>query len=370
MRSNSRRILFLMPHPLEGPSSRYRVYQYLPYLRDHGLDVEVRPFFSSRAASIIYERGTMATKIGATLLATLSRAADLMRAGRFDLVYVLREAFPFGPPFFEHTFKRLAGKMIFDFDDAIYTHSLAYSNPLDRLRDWNKTGKVIRLSNHVVVGSEYLGEYAREFAASDNNVSIIPTVVDTEVYCPPPEREYSERVNIGWIGTPRGSEHYLRPLLDTFKSLWKRHKDIGFTFVGAEPFETGDVPVDFKKWRLDEEVSDLQSFDIGIMPLTDDAETRGKCGFKLIQYMSVGIPVVCSPVGANLEIVREGETGFFVDSNSEWHKRLESLIEDIKLRRKMGERGRRAAVESYSLHVTAPRLLEIILGVLSEKMAL
>jgi len=353
------RVLFVTPHPIEGPSSRFRVYQFLPYLRAHGVEATVRPFLSSRLTPIIYQQGRFGLKVCVTLWGTALRVFDILAARNYDVAYVLREAFPFGPPLFERALEAAAGRLAFDFDDAIYIPSLAYRNPLDRLRDFGKPAKVIQMASRVIVGSHYLRDYAVRFTDAPERITVIPTVVDTNEYRPPLRRSDGTTCVIGWIGTPRGSS-YLRDLIDVIADLAQAHPQVAFKFVGAEPFDVRSLPVTFKAWRLEEEVSDLQSFDIGIMPLTDDEETRGKCGFKLIQYMSVGIPVVCSPVGANVSIVDDGASGYFASTPTEWLASLNRLIRDSGLRRRLGQRGRELVESRYSLAAAAPRLLMVL----------
>lgn len=352
------RVLFLTPHPIEGPSSRFRIYQYLPYLEAHGITAVVRPFLSSSRARHIYQPSSVGRKVAVTAAATLARMADIPRAHRFDIAYVLREAFPFGPPWFERGLRALAGRLVFDFDDAIWQPSIIFENPLDRLRDWNKPAKIIRLADHVVVGSQVLADYACQFAPDPSRVSVIPTVVDPRRYRPAPPTVRRD-VTIGWIGTPRNTG-YLRDLLPVFKELNRGDPLIRFVLVGAEPFDCGALPVTFKSWELAEEIADIQHFDIGVMPLRDDEHTRGKCGFKLIQYMSCGVPVVCSPIGANRDIVDHGRSGFFADTLTDWVGRLAELARDPQLRRRMGQNGRSRVFQNYSLQVMAPQLLSVL----------
>lgn len=357
------RVLFVVPHPIEGPSSRFRVYQFLDDLRAAGARAEISPFLTSAQVQVIYRPGALAGKVKALLWGALRRLGDIVRAGRFDVVYVLREAFPFGPPWVEQALRVCAGRLVFDFDDAIYMPSLAHHNPLDRWRDFDKPRTLIRMAAHVVVGSEYLRRYALRHARAEGQVTVLPTVVDTEVYRPRPAATVPgagfAKLSVGWIGTPRGSA-YLRDLLDVVAALAASAPGLSFCFIGAEPFDTRGLPIRFADWRLQHEVSDLQSFDIGIMPLTDDEETRGKCGFKLIQYMAVGIPVVCSPVGANRDIVLSGETGFFADTSAEWVAALQRLAHDPALRARLGRRGRERVEQCYSRRAVAPRLLAVL----------
>ncbi|WP_075292055.1 glycosyltransferase family 4 protein [Pararhizobium arenae] len=354
------RVLFILPHPIEGPSSRFRVYQFLPYLQAHGIEATVSPLLSSSLAPIVYDKGKTAQKILLTGYGLLRRLYDVLRSTRYDVVYVLREAFPFGPPLLERLMAAGASRMIFDYDDAIYVSSTAYTNPLDRFRDFSKTEKLIRMADHIVAGSHHLARYAARHKPIVSCISILPTVVDTRDFRPPGQR-HGDDFTIGWIGTPRGTA-YLRSIREAIITVSRKLPKARFVFVGAEPFDCGGVPVEFRKWTLEREIADIQSFDVGIMPLFDDEEARGKCGFKLIAYMSAGLPVVCSPVGANKDIVSEGVNGYFADTPEAWAKALIRLGENPLLRHQFAEQGRRHVEENFSLDVVAPRLLSILRG--------
>jgi len=351
------RVLFIVPHPIEGPSSRFRVYQFLPTLAAHGIDAEVRPFLTSAEAPIIYGAGGTAAKVALTLKATLRRLGDVLRATCYDAVFVLREAFPFGPAFFETLLKAASGRLIFDFDDAIYVPSTAYRNPLDRLRDWGKTARIVARADHILAGSHYLADWAE--AHAPGRVTVLPTVVDTEVFRPAPVPRPDGPFTVGWIGTPRGTS-YLHPLIGAMRRLKERVPGIRLTLIGAEPFPCEGLPVSFPPWRLDTEVDDIRAFDVGLMPLADDEEAKGKCGFKLIEYMSLGVPVVCSPVGANRDIVEEGRSGFFATNEDAWVEAIARLAEDPALHARFAAEGRRVVEERYSLAAVAPVLAETL----------
>lgn len=354
------RVLFILPHPIEGPSSRFRIYQFLPYLQAHGVQVDVRPLVSSAQVQSLYQSGGTVKKLALTLLAAVNRCLDVVRACRYDAVYILREAFPFGPPWLEKALALAGKRLIFDFDDAIWLPTAVHNNPLDRLRDWSKAAKLVARANQIVVGSQHLADFARQHCTDPARITIIPTVVDAQVYAKRQVPKNAEFVTIGWVGTPRGSRAFLEPLLPTIKEFAQQYPQVRWRFVGAEAFEVGNLPVEFVRWSLPDEVANIQSFDIGLMPLTDDAFTRGKCGFKLIQYMHCAIPVVCSPVGANCDIVQQGVSGYFAVEPSQWTEALRSLIEQPQLRLNMGEQGRARALEQFSLQGQAPRLLEVL----------
>ena len=356
------RVLFVIPHPIEGPSSRFRVYQYIPYLEEHGIECTVRPFVSSRKVQELYKSGNLGKKIFLTLGGLGRRLGDIASASNHDAVFILREAFALGPPVVENALARFGGKMIFDFDDAIYLPSLAYSNVIDRLRDWSKPSKVIARADTVIAGSQYLADYAHRSAKGV--VEVLPTVVDHEVYKPRPDIRKSDHVTIGWIGTPRGSG-YVADLMPVFEKVHAKFPQVRFVFIGCAKFQTRGLPIEFRDWTLEREPHDISEFDIGIMPLTDDEETRGKCGFKLIQYMSSGVAPVASPVGANNEIVEEGISGLFAQDPDEWEASLSELVGDQQLRERLSAAGRTRAKARYSLQYTAPKMLDIIRNTVS-----
>jgi glycosyltransferase involved in cell wall biosynthesis len=352
-----RSILFIAPHPIEGPSTRFRVCQFLPALEAAGYTCELRPFLSSRLAPLAYGPG-LASKVGVTAWGFAKRVTDIARASGADLVYVLREAFPIGPGVFERLMGAACGNLVFDFDDAIWAPATNFDNPLDRLRDWSRPANVIRNARRTVVGSEYLAKYARRHAQDPARVVVIPTVVDTARFSPRP-RAHSAECVIGWIGTPRNTV-YVQSIWPCLLEAWRLARRLRFVFVGAEPFDVGEAPVRFERWRLSDEVAAVQNFDIGIMPLPDDEQTRGKCGFKIIQYMACGIPAIASPVGANCEVLRDGETGFLANSPQQWIGALLNLVADPALRERMGVAGRERAVSRYSLAAMTGRFVETI----------
>jgi len=322
-----------------------------------GVHCTVRPFVSSDRVKDLYKDGNTGKKIALTLGGLGRRFSDISRAPKYDIVFVLREAFALGPPFIEYALARFGKNMVFDFDDAIYMPSLAYPNAIDRLRDWSKPAKVIAKSDTVIAGSEYLADYARKTATG--RVEVLPTVVDHQVYKPRDRKDGNQHITLGWIGTPRGS-HYVADLMPVFKSLYAKTPSLRFVFIGCAKFAAEGLPIEFRDWSLAREPQDIAEFDIGIMPLTDDEETRGKCGFKLIQYMSSGVAAIGSPVGANKEIIEDGISGLFADGLRGWEQGLSRLIEDRKLRASLSEKGRTRAVRKYSLQHTAPKMLRIL----------
>jgi len=204
----------------------------------------------------------------------------------------------------------------------------------------------------VVGGNEYLSEMARKHGAP--RTLTIPTPIDMNRYTEK-GRGPSPSVRIGWIGGA-STLFYLEQLHPVLREVCRSAQGAEVMVVSDAFPDWRDVPVARKPWSYEEEIQDLHSFDVGIMPLTDDAWARGKCGFKLLQYMAVGLPVICSPVGVNAEMVRNGINGFLARTSDDWVRYLRLLVQDPGMRLRLGEAARRTVTERYSLDLCAQRL--------------
>lgn len=350
------RVLFLIPHPRAAASGRYRVYQYLPWLERAGIDVDVRPFMSERLYECLYQPGRLAQKMAMSAAALVKRLGDFADCRRANVVVVHREALPLGTALFE----RLVAQrrpVVFDFDDAIYLTHASYANSWTRpLRRGAKVERIIAASAEVIAGNDILAAYARRFSDS---VTIIPTPVDTELYRSGPAREAGGRVTIGWIGS-HSTAQYLAPLQEPLQRLARRYPQLEVRLVGAGAAPLSGAHVRSDPWTLAGELAQLRQFDIGIMPMPEDEWARGKCGFKALLYMSIGIPVVASPVGITQQIVAHETSGFIARDAAEWHDSLNRLIDDSHLRRRMGEAGRAIVEQRYAVCVHAPRFLDVV----------
>lgn len=349
-------ILFIVPYPTEGPSNRFRVEQYLPFLKKEGIKYRVRPFFGSRSYKILYKRGFLIRKVIFFIISFLRRLFDIISAHRYDIVFLHREAFPFGS-FMESFLKLFSKKIIYDFDDAIFLPNVSDSNRLiETFKDATKTEKIVKSSAHVIAGNVFLKNYALR---SNKNVSILPTPIDTDLYIPNFDRRSGTSLTMGWIGSVTTLK-YLDIISDVFADILMKYTGVKLSVIGGTWKGVNSTKVICKDWQLDSEIRDLQSFDIGIMPLKNDAWAKGKCAFKIIEYMSVGIPVVASAVGMNNEVIQDGINGFLAVDKGDWHRKLSLLIENPALRFAMGMAGRKAAEEKYSLKVNAPKLISIL----------
>lgn len=357
-------ILFWVPYPIEGASNRYRVEQYLPYLKNAGVTYQVHPFWTSAGYGILYGPGNVLKKIYYFLLGTILRIADLLSMRRYDIIFIHREAYPIAGAFFENILHLLGKPMIFDFDDAIFLPAISHQNSFVKtLKRPGKVRKIIKNSRYVIAGNDYLAGFAGRF---NTNVIVIPTSIDTEKFYPENKKILKKEVTIGWIGSGT-TIRFVNLIGNAINRLSRKYNNIVFKVVGGSLYSENIHNIANKPWSLSEEMGDLRSFDIGIMPMEDNAWTKGKCGFKAILYMSMGIPSVCSPVGVNREIIDDGVNGFLAGTEDEWVEKLSRLIEDEGLRSRMGAFGRKTIEERYSVKVNAPKFLNIIRQVYGEK---
>jgi len=349
-------VLFVTPYPRRGADTRYRIEQFLSGLRQAGINSEIRPFMSERLYDIYADPGHMPEKLVELLAALARRSWDTLRANRFDAVFIHKEAFAFGPPILETLLRRQTGALILDLDDAFWTHPTQLRQIGRRLRDPERMPKIIRMSDQVIAGNAYIAEQVRQY---NPRVTVIPTVIDTTRYQPRPTPPDPARVTIGWVGR-WSSSFYLDNLIPVFRDLCARYPQVQIKLIGAGEHRWPGVRLVCQPWRLESEIEDLQTFDIGLMPLADDEYARYKCGFKMLQYMGVGVPVVVSPVGVNRDIVRDGENGFLARASAEWLNRLALLIEDSELRARLGAAGRRTVERSYSLAGALPLMQRVL----------
>lgn len=349
------RILFLVPYPTEGPSNRYRVEQYLPYLEAAGISYRLSPFMDSRYYSVLYKKGKDLLKIIYFFKSSFNRLADVFRVFMYDAVFIHIEAFPIGPPLIEWLFSKIKKPVIFDFEDAIY---LPRKNRISNFfKNPSKFFKTVRISRHVLVCNSYLKDF---LSAYNPRVTSIPTPINTKIFQPPVQRNYSrEKIIIGWIGT-----HTTLPLLLGLKGVFQRLAQkyrIAVKIVGAgQDVKMEGVEILNEEWTLQGEVESFKSIDIGVYPLPDNEWAKAKTPFKTIQYMSVGMACVVSKAGANADIVKDGVNGFLAETEEEWLEKLSRLIEDGDLRKRIGLSGRKTVEERYSLEAAAPNFLHII----------
>lgn len=353
-----KKILLLPRYTRNGPSSRLRMEQFIPSLTAAGASVEVSPFFDDAYLQLYFKRGVKAKRH--ILSAFMRRLRKLRHLRSFDAVWVEKELFPFLPGMFEALLGKVGIPYGIDFDDAIF-HNYDRSNSRGiRLLLTNKLRPLLRGAAFVTAGNEYLASYARRGGAA--NVLNIPTVVDVCRYSTEPESGHDGAFNngkrelrIGWIGTPANAR-YLRPVVAAINRLHTQ-LPVRLVTIGAPPLEDLLAPEERHVWREDTEALLLSQIDVGVMPLVDSDWERGKCGYKLIQYLAASKPVVASPVGVNVDIVTS-EVGFLADSVDEWVAAFRALAADPAMRTHMGRAGRSRVERHYSVDAVAPRIID------------
>jgi len=253
-------------------------------------------------------------------------------------------------------------RILYDVDDAVMFQEMESGRPLSG-RHFQRFLRTVRASHTVVAGNHFL---ARIVEAAGRSVTILPTPVDPERYRPSRHGEISQRSPvIGWIGLSH-NQKYLEPLLPVFGNLGKKFLGLRLRIVSDKLLLPPAEFIEWKPWTLDGEPEDISSFDIGIMPLADTLWTWGKCGYKIIQYFASGVPVVASPVGLNVDIVREGVNGFLARTGEEWQEQLAKLLSFPDIASKIGERGRAEAESRYSVRAYAKEYMDILRGVSRE----
>ncbi len=334
------RVLFLTLYDEIAASSRTRVYVFVPHLEKEGVICAVKPLFIGGSSTILQY-----------LFAVPKRFLHILSAWRYDLVFIQKDIFPW---ILRKLLYLLNKRVVYEFDDAIFTTNDKGLKGWIMQRRAKNFPEMLKLAKHVVIENEYNRAFVLEHC---KNTSIITGPIDTERYFPI-NRTKSGKITIGWIGSPSTVE-YLTNLNPIFEKLMICHKDkIKLKIIGSDKELDLGIETECVKWDLDTEVQELQSFDIGIMPLPDNEWTRGKGGYKLLQYMSCGLPVVASPVGVNCEIVNK-QNGFLAKDEEEWYKALDSLIKNSKLREKLGANGRKLMEERYSLKLAVQEYLKI-----------
>lgn len=357
------KVLGLSSYPIEEPSTRYRLEQFIGPLSDRGITLTIRPFLNSKAFAALYRRNALPYTMAALCKSLLRRWTDLLFVKSADVLLVQREAMLFGPPLFEWLATRVIKcPMVLDLDDATY---VPYTSPtygkLGKALKWfGKTDDLIRWASMVICGNRAIAGYADEKGA---RTRIIPTVVDTDVFRPP-EKVPQDPLVLGWIGT-HSTFPFLQSVFPALEELARTHR-FKLTIVGAgeQTIRIPGVEVENLKWELEREVQDFQSLDVGLYPidpkLYGEKWVAGKSGFKAIQYMAVGIPFVASPVGAIKEIGQAGVTHLHATTNDEWREALKLLLSNAELRQEMGAAGRDYVVENYSLADQADKLAQAL----------
>ena len=346
------RVLGVCSYPIEAAATRFRLDQYVEPLREHGIKLTVRPFLGSAEFRQLYRKSGFSKLLFPTARSVFRRFRDVLESGSYDLLYVQREAMPFGPGFFEWIYQTV-GRLptVLDLDDATYIpyESPTYGKLGSYLKFFSKTNRLIDRADLVISGNRFI---AKHVESRGSDTVVIPTIVDTDVFTP--AAKGNEVPVMGWIGTHSTFPFLERifPILHELAGKFRfRLKIVG---SGRPAVDIPGIEIENLEWRLDREVIDFQTLDIGLYPISvsssaNDDWLAGKSGFKAIQYMSVGVPSVISPVGVCGEIGEAGATHLNAATDKDWYNHLDKLLSEPEVRVRMGQSARRYAEEHFSL---------------------
>ncbi len=341
------KILFIVPYPTDkAPSQRFRFEQYYELLNEKGIEFDIKPFLSNEIWDILYLPGRFLKKAFGILGGLFKRFFLLFKLKQYDYIFIHREATPIGPSFFEYFASRwLKKKIIYDFDDAIWIPNFSEANSFfSFLKGYGNVHKICSYAYKISCGNEYLCDYAKQF---NSNVVYNPTTIDTNNYHNRVKDQNGKEFVIGWTGS-HSTIRYIGEIVPVIAKLEKKYK---FTFRVISDFkpEFELESLEYVKWKKESEINDLLGFNIGIMPLVNDKWANGKCGFKALQYMSLGIPALVSPVGVNSRIVDHGLNGFICDTSQEWETAIETLLKNRETLGEMSKQTRKKIIDHYSV---------------------
>ncbi|WP_448697807.1 glycosyltransferase [Mucilaginibacter sp. AW1-3] len=348
-------ILFIVPYPQNtAPSQRLKFEQYYAGFEQHGYQVTTASFINERFWEIVYKKGFYLKKAIFTIGSYLRRYQLLSTAGNYDVVYVHLWGTPFGLPIYEWLLRRCSKKLIYDIDDLIYQGSSSPVNKLVKyIKSSSKVDFLMKRADHVLVSTDKLLDYTSQFTS---NVSLVPATIDVKKYNLT-KNGAPDKVVIGWSGSHTTSK-YLHLLDDVLKKLSAR-PDVRIMVMGDKTFAINNLDIELVNWTAENEIQNLNQFDIGLHPVPDEEWVYGKSGGKLVQYMATGIPIVASAIGPNFKAIEDGYNGFLVSSDDEWLNKLLLLITDHSLRKQMGANAKTFAVERYSVEANIDKYLAI-----------
>jgi glycosyltransferase involved in cell wall biosynthesis len=355
------RILFLVPYPLgRAPSQRFRFEQYLAILADHGYSYRLASFLDEDTWGILYKPGQSLRKAWGIFKGFGRRMQHVLAALRYDFIFIHREATPIGPPVIEWVLaKVLRKRIIYDFDDAIWLANTSEANRLVAgIKFHGKVASICRWAYKNSCGNAYLAAYAHQFSS---RVIINPTTIDTaHLHNQVRDQAVAERLVIGWTGT-HSTLKYLHPVVPVLAQLEEEGLQFEFKVISNQPPEFSQPlrSLRFVPWQKETEIADLLTFHVGVMPLEDDKWARGKCAFKALQYMALGIPPLVSPVGMNTEVVQDTQNGYICSEPSEWYQRLRQLLTDVPRRQYMGLAARTTIEQQYSVIANTSNFLSL-----------
>lgn len=350
------KIAFFTKYDESGASSRYRTYQYLPTLPKN-IKFSVYPLLSK---DYINKRFSNSQSLKIIIKSALRRLIQVIKAPHeYDFLIIEYELLPYFPSWLEHYLNWRKMPYIVDYDDALFHQYDQHRNIFIRTLLKKKIAKVMYRSEQVIVGNQYLSDYAKKTQAK--RISIIPTVINLTKYSHSRTTQKKKTFTIVWIGSP-STTPYIKEIIPALQILNKKHK-FRLRLIGAQEISLPGIDVEYLSWEQEKEVEYISQCHVGIMPLPDTPWTQGKCGFKLIQYMACGLPVIASPVGINTKIVKQNINGFLASTTQEWTNSIEKFLNNKCNIIAMGEIGKKIVEKKYCLQVSKKKYASILKSV-------
>lgn len=367
--ASPRSLLVLCAYPAGAAATRFRACGYFDALRAAGIEPDLQTFITEEYFAEMY-RPTQVARKAATLAGFgLAKLPLLARAHRYGAVFIQREAALVGPPVLERLLiEKLGLPLVYDLDDAVWlepapvagTLRARFPRVVGAVRAAAKGDTLLAMATEVIAGSSYLADHARGFC---DRVTVLPTVVSRQQWRPRPGRLDGAMLNdpplIGWIGTPSTSI-YLSMVLPALERLASEGHRFRLRVRGSQPITAQNFPVENLPWRREHEAEDFAEFDIGLGPIRRDTWADGKSGFKQLQYMAVGVPMVTSLVGGTRDFISHERNALVVEQDGDWYPHLLALLTRPELRARLAQYGRAQVEQAYSLEAQGPRFVEVI----------
>lgn len=355
----SKKLHIIAPYPKgEAPSQRFRFEQYIPFWEENNLEICYHSFHTSKSWQRLYKKGHFIQKFLDLNYNFIRRWILLFRLIGAKHIFMHREMAHLGPPVFEWILvKIMRRKYIYDFDDAIWIPNYSSANArFQKLKCYWKVPALIRWASKVSAGNDFLANYARQF---NSNVVVIPTTIDTKNQHTKLVDQETKPLMIGWTGT-HSTMHYLDFVVPVLRKL-ELEFDFKFKVISNKKPNYQLRSLVYQDWKEETEIEDLAEIQIGIMPLILDAWSEGKCGFKALQYMALGMASIVSPVGVNTKIVQHGANGFIAETTQEWENALRLLLENEELRIELGRNALESIQKEWSVDVWKEKYLNLLI---------
>ncbi len=355
------KLLALTVKPKISADTRYRIMQYIPYFEKRGIKVKHSSLLNETFYTYNINNSKMLLRIFLFIFFYIKRFFQIILiTPKYDVIWISRELSPIGPPLLEKILFFFHKKVVLDIDDAIFLKDENINNFTHKLRDFKKFEKISHKFHTIVCGNQFLAKY---FLQYNSSVKIIPTVINFDLYSKVNKKNdfKSKKIIIGWVGTPfyyNDFELIKKPI----EALSKKY-DLSLMIIGLNKKLNWNIKnINYIRWQLNNELKYFTTFDIGIMPLRNTKFEHGKCGFKIIQYMAAGIPVIASPVGVNKEIINDNVNGFLAYTEKDWYDKLEKLIVNPKIRKQFSIFGKETVKNKFSLHKYQDEYYKILLN--------